>query len=370
MRKRINASFESNQPKLGQIQIADIKIDLESRDQIPKILLGLQHFYSDEELLEKAYNILEDEIILQRSVQSNNGRPGMTIWQVLVIGVLRLNNNWDYDHLETMVNSHKEIRLMLGLGIWEEHDKISRKTLMNNFSMISDKAFDQISELVVKAGHKMLDVEDEELKTRVDSFVMESNVHHPTDSNLLMDSVRKIFHVIWFLENVLNAQIIDQSKNELKVIKRLFDKIRKMRHSTSKVEAMKKKRKDAIKEAHQVFLTKVQGLFYKIDNAFENSSMDSLHMPSRAKKIMEMSSYLDYAAYQMDLISRRVFEGETIPQHEKIYSIFEYYTQWIVKGKAKTPVELGLKVAVVDDQYGFILGHQVMHKPLKSSGRL
>ncbi len=365
MRNRIEASFENGQPKLGQIDISDIKIDLHSRDQIPKILLGLQHLYNDKITLESVFDILDNEIILKRDVDAQTGRPGMDFWRILVMGILRLNNNWDFDHLENMVNSHREIRLMLGLGFWDDSFKFRRRTLINNFSLISDQAFDRISEFVVKAGHRLLEVEEEELKTRVDSVVMESNVHHPTDSNLLMDSVRKVFHVIWFLEKYFNSQIIDQSKNELKIIKRLFDKIRKMRRSNSKDEKVKHRRDVAIKEAHQAFLDKVQELFRKVDCAFENISVDTVDEPEIAWKVTEMSSYLDYAAYHVDLIVRRVIQGETISQNEKIYSIFEYYTQWIVKGKAKAPVELGLRVAVMDDQYGFILNSQVMYQTIE-----
>ena len=52
--------------------------------------------------------------------------------------------------------------------------------------------------------------------------------------------------------------------------------------------------------------------------------------------------------------------GESIPHQEKVFSIFEEHTEWITKGKAGVPQELGLKVCVVEDQYGFFLHHLVM----------
>ena len=51
---------------------------------------------------------------------------------------------------------------------------------------------------------------------------------------------------------------------------------------------------------------------------------------------------------------------ETIAHKDKVFSIFEPHTEWISKGKAGVPVELGLKVCIVKDQFGFILHHQVM----------
>ncbi len=53
---------------------------------------------------------------------------------------------------------------------------------------------------------------------------------------------------------------------------------------------------------------------------------------------------------------------ETIPHEEKVFSIFEEHTEWIRKGKAGVPQELGLQVCVMEDQYGFILHHMVMPK--------
>jgi len=77
-------------------------------------------------------------------------------------------------------------------------------------------------------------------------------------------------------------------------------------------------------------------------------------------KIQEIKKYIAHAERQIDQIRRMVVEGETIPHHEKVFSIFEEHTEWIVKGKAGVSQELGLKVCVVKGQYGFILHHRVM----------
>ena len=59
---------------------------------------------------------------------------------------------------------------------------------------------------------------------------------------------------------------------------------------------------------------------------------------------------------QMDQIKRRMIDGESIPHSEKVFSLHQPHTEWISKGKAGVPVELGLRVAIIEDQYGFILG--------------
>ncbi len=76
--------------------------------------------------------------------------------------------------------------------------------------------------------------------------------------------------------------------------------------------------------------------------------------------IHDIEKFLNHADRQIAQIQRRVVEAEVIPYNEKVFSIFEPHTEWISKGKAGVPVELGLKVCVLEDQYGFILHHQVM----------
>ncbi len=65
-----------------------------------------------------------------------------------------------------------------------------------------------------------------------------------------------------------------------------------------------------------------------------------------------------HATRQIDQIRRRVILGEVIAHEEKVFSIFEPHTEWISKGKAGVPVELGLKVCILEDQHQFILHHQ------------
>ena len=73
-----------------------------------------------------------------------------------------------------------------------------------------------------------------------------------------------------------------------------------------------------------------------------------------------IEGFLSHAIRQIDLVDRRLLRGEVIPQHEKVFSIFEPHTRWIAKGKAECPVELGVPVCILEDQHGFILHHEVM----------
>ena len=76
----------------------------------------------------------------------------------------------------------------------------------------------------------------------------------------------------------------------------------------------------------------------------------------------EIQGFINHAQRQIEQIQRRVVDGETIPHAEKVFSIFQPHTEWISKGKAGVPVELGLKVCIVEDTQGYLLHHRVMQQ--------
>ncbi len=79
-----------SQLQIGEVDIANIKINLNSRDEIPKILIGLQKIYTTP-YVKKTFAILEE--IIPKEVDKNIGRPGMVLWRILVLGTIRLGCN-------------------------------------------------------------------------------------------------------------------------------------------------------------------------------------------------------------------------------------------------------------------------------------
>lgn len=86
------------QHHFGQVDIAEIKIDPRSRDDIPALLKGLQHLYIHDDIRQKVFAILEKT--LGEDVNCEVGRPGMELWKIFVLGTLKLGMNCDYDRLQ------------------------------------------------------------------------------------------------------------------------------------------------------------------------------------------------------------------------------------------------------------------------------
>lgn len=142
------------QLQLGQADIAQIEFVARSRDDIPQILRGLQFIYVNDELRESVFSILEG--LVPDNVSSTQGRPGMDLWKALVLASLRVNLNWDYDRLLEMSNQHRTIRQMLGHGLRDDGDTYKLQTIKDNVDLLDEDSLNQINQLVVDAGHRLL----------------------------------------------------------------------------------------------------------------------------------------------------------------------------------------------------------------------
>lgn len=142
------------QTRIGQVDIAEIKFDLKSRDEIPKLLMGLQYIYCNTEYRKKVFKILEE--MLPEGINANNGRPGMIYWKILVLGTLRLNCNWDYDKVKEIADNHITLRQMLGHGIEDEEDKYPLQTIIDNVSLFTPEILEKVNKVVVDAGHNLV----------------------------------------------------------------------------------------------------------------------------------------------------------------------------------------------------------------------
>jgi len=347
------------QMKLGEVNIADIEFDLRSRDEIPQLLMGLQYIWCTPEVREKVFEILEK--IVPEETRADTGRPGMELWKILVLGTLRLNCNWDYDKVQEMANQHSTLRQMMGHAFMDQSYQYPIQTIKDNVRLLTPQVLDEINQVVVKTGHTLVKKNCEAgLKGRCDSFVVETDVHFPTDINLLLDAMRKVI--------VLTARECEacgiggwrQSKHNLKNIKKLYRRAQKLKRSGSRDEAKKAQQQQVIKAAYQAYIDLAQRFIERAEASI--TELEQQGAPAILLEILHIKGYIKHARRQIEQIGRRVLQDEVIPHDEKVFSIFEEHTEWICKGKAGVPQELGLKVCIVEDQYQFILHYRVMEQ--------
>jgi hypothetical protein len=190
----------SAQPDLQIVPIEKIRLPLKSRDELPPILAGLQWLWTHPILKAEIFALLEARILVGKQA---TGRTGMDLWQILVLGVVRLGLDADWDRLEHIANYDLLVRQMLGLPAtpWGAAAKVfARQTLRDNVALLDDALLKEINARVAAAGREVFAKKAgtplAALAIKVDTYVLETDVHFPTDLNLLWDAGRKCVDLI------------------------------------------------------------------------------------------------------------------------------------------------------------------------------
>ncbi len=341
--------FVRPQLELGQVAIEEIDLNEHSRDDTPSMLRGIQHVYADPSTRARLFEILEEGIL--PGVSHTKGRPGMELWKILVMGLLKQGLGYDFDRLHEVVNEHKTVRKFLGHSdIWDD-TRYGHQTVVDNVSQLTPEVLEKVSQLMAESGHAMVRKRkrgkdrrhvDGPLRGRCDSFVVETDVHYPTDVNLLWDAMRCLVRDTGRASMRTGMTEWRQWKHWTRVLQQHFQKVRQTRRASSEdIEAYLDVSRELVRRAQET----VPLLVERGVGAF---------------RILKIESYLEHARRQIDQVDRRLLKGEKIPQDEKVFSIFEEHTRWCVKGKAGVPVELGVPVAVLEDQHGFLLHHRIL----------
>jgi len=349
MRKRFELQL-----RIGQTPISEIYIPQKSKNALDQLISAMKEIYCNNEYNDKIFSIIEKYL---PKVDRNNGRPGMNLWTIFVLGQVRMSLGLSYDMLQNLSNNHLLLRKLLGFSevFGEESFEFTYQNIYDNVSKLSDEMLKELNEVIVEFGHREVFKKKETtaLHLKTDSFVVESNVHFPTDYNLLWDCARKCLDTVdFFLEKypkIKGWRKIQHWRSELKSQMRTVGRIS---------GGGGKNKQEKLQKAVESYLTKSRLLLQKL-------VLEQEHLPFGDEmdlvKHCELDNYKELLVKHIDLVDRRILGGESIPHAEKMMSIFETYTEWVVKGKFRPSVELGKKVSITSDQFGLILYHKVMN---------
>ncbi len=326
------------------VPIESIRIDEKSRDDIPALLRGLQHLYMDKRLRTELFELLEQHVAADRD--HANGRPGMMLWQVLVLAVIKQGLDCDYDRLQSLANEYGTLRRMLQHPP-EDEFRYTVRTLKNNVDLLTPELLAKVNALVTREGLKVAGKSPgAALAARVDSFVVESNVHHPTDLNLLWDATRVAMREATKVANRTGLGGWRQAKHWRRQLKKAFNRVSRQRQWSTRPDDVKAYLRLCAELTHRVTTT-----------------MKEARALRAAGKLDAVLTAIEQWVADADVlrgqIVRRVLRGERIPPEEKFFSVFERYTRWIMKGKAGRPVELGVPLTILEEASGFVLAWQL-----------
>ena len=348
--------FQS-QPDLQITPIEKIRLPLKSRDELPPILAGLQWIWMHPTLKSEILALLEAKILAGKKA---TGRTGMDLWQILVLGVVRLGLDADWDRMEHIANYDLLVRQMLGVPAmpWgEEAREFGHQTLRDNVALLDDELLQQINARIAAAGREVFAKKDgaplAALEVKVDSDVLESDVHFPTDLNLLWDAGRKCVDLVeGFRESgyaLPGWRKFKEWRRQLKACERTAS------HIVYRGGPNKEAR---VKRAVREYLAVGRGLSTKVQASLLGLC-DQAVDATRWEQLAYFHRMLDK---HLELVDRRLLQEETIPSHEKVFSLFEPHTEWIQKGKQRPNVELGHKLLLATDQQQLIQDYDVLRQ--------
>lgn len=271
---------------------------------------------------------VQADLTRRRGVKARKGRLGMSAAKVLRVVLLKHLEDVSLRRLADKLHADLDLREFLGLTLGDKTP--SRSTLQRNTRMVQEDTWGRLFHSLLES-EELREFESGE-KARIDATVVPTNIHHPTDSSLLWDSIRVLSRIMRRAHELFAIDYEDLSKAAKKHHSRIFW----ARKKAQRTPAYQK----LVEAAHAVS-RQVDGVVTALRSVRLCSSDAVFAGALRDGLIEELLHYQPLLERVIDQTERRVLRGEKVPVAEKVFSIFEPHTDLITKG---TKNEFGHKV--------------------------
>lgn len=262
------------------------------------------------------------------------GRPGLSAQQVLRAAIVKQMNGFSYEALAFHLADSLSYRRFCGFT--HPLDVPRKSALAKNIKRICEATWQKINQVILQYAEAR-GVEDGR-KVRIDATVTESNIHHPTDSELLFDCVRTLSRIL----GQARAGFGIASANRCKAAKRRHMEIVNAKRNAHRIKPYR----DLLKVTEETI-------------RYAQQAIERLHQVSgpmvgvALRLARELEHYIALAQQVVSQTRRRVLNGESVPADEKIVSIFEPHTDIIRKDRRDT--YYGHKVTLTGGVSGLVL---------------
>jgi IS5 family transposase len=314
--------------------------------RLEPLLGAISDFLDDhEEMIER---IRRD--LVRGLKKPGSGRSGLTARQVLRSLVLMRVKNWDYRELRERIADGLTLRQFTDFYCARvpKHDAFQR-----GFIRLTPQTLKAVNDLVVRAAVD-LGLEDG-AKLRVDTTVVQTDIHHPTDSVLLWDVVRVVTRLIGRLAKALECRRIKGFCDRRRSARRRMQELQRMT-TRQRQERQSGTYRNLIGIAEEV----VESARAALETTRKTRGKDMFADMAIEGLRKQIEHFCGLGSRVIDQARRRVLDNEQVPNAEKIYSIFEPHTDLIKRGKVRTPVEFGHKVFLAESAQGLITQYDVL----------
>ena len=276
---------------------------------------------------------------LTKGRRSDTGRDGMTAEQVLRCAILKQSRELTYDDLEYYLADSVSFRTFVKLAMGQYPGKSS---LQSNIKSLSEETWMAIHQFIISYANK--EKLEKGRKIRLDSTVVESDIHSPSDSTLLWDGVRVITR--WLIEGKkFSPKPLYFFSDHRRVVKKRLFKIQ---------NTNKKKIRDAAYKDMLLYAAKVCAYAEPAaEELYSYEGSDVFDMFKARNLAEKLARAVHLLKKVVDQTERRVIKNEKVPASEKVVSFFEAHTDIIVKGNRKT--EYGHKIFLTGGSSNLIL---------------
>src|SRR5919206_3802703 len=303
-------------------------------------LAELDRLLDDDQLFQQ----VKADLSQRRPRTLETGRPSTPVEAILRLLVIQHLYSWSYAETEHFVGDSLVLRQFCRLGL---EPVPHATTLLRWANLIQPETLHRLLDRVTELARSLQVTRGRKL--RIDSTVVETPIHYPTDSSLLADGVRVVSRLVGRARDALCAAAERVFRDRTRSAKRLAQRI----SSTPATRQGKQERPDLYAQLLRVARASLR----QAEQVRQRLASSTDRSASRLREALEQ--FVPLIQQVCTQTERRIFQGEVVPATEKVASLFEPHTAIIRRGKVRHPAEFGRKL-LVDEVDGGLLSRYAL----------
>jgi transposase, IS5 family len=319
---------------------------LKLTNQMDPVLAEIDQLLKDEAL----YQLIRNDLAKRYPMTEQTGRNSTPVEVILRMLAVKRLYGLSYEQTEYQVRDSLVLRKFCRVYFNEVPDDT---TLIRWAGLIQPETLERFNHRLTELATQLKVTKGRKLRT--DGTVVETNIHHPSDSSLLADSVRVLGRTLGRARSLLQGQT-DLSQE---VFRNRLRSVHKLARQVG--EAMRKSGETAREQGLRAYRKLVKATQQTIAQAQQVLPALQVMTDKQAERLSKvLETFIPRAEQVVSQTVRRVFQGEKVPASEKIVSLFEPHSAIIRRNKARKPTEYGHKVWLDEVDGGIVTRWQVL----------
>lgn len=299
---------------------------------------------------EKLFELVKEDLSKRHPKTLKTGRNSTPVEVILRMLIVKRLYQYSYAETERHVSDSLVLRQFCRVYFGPVPDDT---TLIRAANQIQPETLEKFNARIVELAVESKVTQGKKLRT--DGTVVETNIHAPSDSRLLADSIRVLSRTVSRVQKVLQAAgqsivepIEDFTAQAKKTARKIGENVRKRTEQA----------KETVKQQYQELVKMAEKVTQHASQALEQVKQQSDKTSRRLAQ--SLRTFIPLARKVMSQTRRRVFNNETVPAKEKIVSIFEPHSDILCRGKQSRPVEYGHKIWLDEVDGGIVTHYRIL----------